>query len=245
MRWFMYIILFVFVCGALVQSVDFLCQKICRRKLTESEKRKLVGLALVVTLLSILAYLVLHQPKEHNGFLIVFEASIFSNGSIFISLAPFGMCAACLWLYYKPQKPEENSNSKTSRKDPKPLLWAAFVLGMVGILTVAVDISEWLRCRDAQKNRTGMVAEGRVCVLDQQPWSGHHPGDLILIDGKQFRVNSFICSHGYAKSIAHGGVLKDGVWARIHYVPNKRYIGRSSGNVIDAVIYRIEINPRK
>lgn len=244
MCWLVSLVLFAFTCGVLVQYADVLCQKFCHRKLTESEKGKWVGLALAVTFLAVLLHMVFHQPKENHGFLTVFESGFFTNGSILISLGPFIICAGCLLIYYKPQ---ENANRpKSPQKETKPLLWGALVTGVVGIFTVSVDISEWLRCRDAEQNGTGTVVEGRVCVLETQPWSGHHPGDLLLIDGKQFRIDSFTCSHVYTKSIAHGGVLKDGVWARIHYVPSKRH-GSDKGaeNVIDAVIYRVEMNPRK
>ncbi len=61
------------------------------------------------------------------------------------------------------------------------------------------------------------VAEGFVHVLYKQPVHGHDKGDLIEVGKKQFVINYFVHTQAYDKTIAHGGVLKDGVYARVYY----------------------------
>ena len=61
------------------------------------------------------------------------------------------------------------------------------------------------------------VAEGQVQVLHEQPATGHTRGDIITVNGKQFEVNYFYVTPAYRNTLAHGGVLGGGVYARLYY----------------------------
>lgn len=61
------------------------------------------------------------------------------------------------------------------------------------------------------------VVEGRVQVLHEQPATGHTKGDIITVSGKQFEVNYFYLTPAYRNTLAHGGVLGGGVYARLYY----------------------------
>jgi hypothetical protein len=61
------------------------------------------------------------------------------------------------------------------------------------------------------------VVEGPVQVLHEQPATGHTRGDIITVNGKQFEVNYFYLTPAYRNTVAHGGVLASGVYARIYY----------------------------
>lgn len=61
------------------------------------------------------------------------------------------------------------------------------------------------------------VVEGPVQVLHEQPVTGHTRGDIITVNGKQFEVNYFYLTPAYRNTVAHGGVLASGVYARIYY----------------------------
>ena len=61
------------------------------------------------------------------------------------------------------------------------------------------------------------VVEGPVQVLHEQPVKGHTRGDIITVNGKQFEVNYFYLTPAYRNTVAHGGVLASGVYARIYY----------------------------
>jgi hypothetical protein len=80
------------------------------------------------------------------------------------------------------------------------------------------------------------VVEGQVHVLHEQPATGHTKGDLITVNGKQFEVNYFYLTPAYHLTLAHGGVLGGGVYARIYYCNNQwdlsRVPGGSSGEIL-------------
>jgi hypothetical protein len=61
------------------------------------------------------------------------------------------------------------------------------------------------------------VVEGQVQVLHEQPATGHTKGDVITVNVKQFEVNYFYLTPAYRNTLAHGGVLASGVYARIYY----------------------------
>ena len=61
------------------------------------------------------------------------------------------------------------------------------------------------------------VVEGQVQVLHEQPATGHTKGDIITVNGKQFEVNYFYATPAYRNTLAHGGVLQSGVYARLYY----------------------------
>jgi hypothetical protein len=88
----------------------------------------------------------------------------------------------------------------------------------------------------AYRNGEYQVVEGPVQVLHEQPPTGHTKGDIIIVNGKQFEVNYFYLTPAYRNTIAHGGVLNSGVYARIYYYNNpwdlSRVPGGSSGEIL-------------
>jgi hypothetical protein len=71
------------------------------------------------------------------------------------------------------------------------------------------------------------IAEGIVAVLREQPAHGHSSGDRIVVGGKPFEVNYFHATSTYRQTIAHGGALRAGVYARLSHA--------------DGAILRVEI----
>ena len=69
----------------------------------------------------------------------------------------------------------------------------------------------------AYRNGEYQVAEGPVRVLHEQPATGHSQGDIIAVNGQEFEVNYFYATPAYRKTLAHGGVLAGGVYARIYH----------------------------
>jgi hypothetical protein len=61
------------------------------------------------------------------------------------------------------------------------------------------------------------VVEGQVQVLHRQPATGHTKGDVIAVNGEQLEVNYFYHTPAYRNTLAHGGVLGPGAYARIYY----------------------------
>ena len=94
------------------------------------------------------------------------------------------------------------------------LIWSLFWLYLHLLPDVFGHITVLL---DAYRNKRYQVVEGPVRVLHLQPSSGHTKGDIVEVEGKQFEVNYFYATPAYNKTLAHGGVLGDGVDARIYY----------------------------
>ena len=65
------------------------------------------------------------------------------------------------------------------------------------------------------------IAEGKVTVLRTQQKSGHQEGDLVKVGNKEFVIDFFRTTSAYKLTIAHGGHLKEGTYARIYHVGNK------------------------
>ena len=66
------------------------------------------------------------------------------------------------------------------------------------------------------------ITEGVVHVSSMQPYwrplgKGHHPGDKITVGDQPFEVDYFHESLGYKRTIAHGGALGEGIYARLHH----------------------------
>jgi hypothetical protein len=61
------------------------------------------------------------------------------------------------------------------------------------------------------------ITEGAVEVKHEQPYSGHTKGDIVVIGGKEFEVNFFKANPSYNVTIAHGGALRPGTYARVSY----------------------------
>jgi hypothetical protein len=70
---------------------------------------------------------------------------------------------------------------------------------------------------NAYQKKQYQFIEGQVQVLHQQPATGHTKGDVIAVNGEQFEVNYFYATPAYRNTIAYGGVLGAGVYARIYY----------------------------
>jgi hypothetical protein len=94
------------------------------------------------------------------------------------------------------------------------IAWALLWLYLHNFPHVFGHINSLVRAyRDGQYQ----VAEGAVQVLHEQPATGHTRGDIITVNGKQFEVNYFYLTPAYRNTLAHGGVLGGGVYARLYY----------------------------
>ncbi|MBC5766527.1 hypothetical protein [Ramlibacter albus] len=74
------------------------------------------------------------------------------------------------------------------------------------------------RLVQAYRNGTCEVAEGVVSVQFEQSRHGHSSGDRITIGGTKLVVNYFYATPAYRDTIAHGGVLRAGTYARVCHV---------------------------
>jgi hypothetical protein len=65
------------------------------------------------------------------------------------------------------------------------------------------------------------VVEGYVEVLRRQPEGGHAPAELVRVGSHSFKIDYFSSTPAYHRTIAYGGVLRDGVYVRIYHIGGK------------------------
>jgi hypothetical protein len=70
---------------------------------------------------------------------------------------------------------------------------------------------------DIYHNGQSQVVEGIVHISHEQPAHGHSSGDKITVGDQTFEVNYFLATPGYKQTISHGGVLREGVYVRLHH----------------------------
>lgn len=155
-----------------------------------------------------------HHWRRMNELHTVFDLTVGSNGvggdvlfrmAIGIGIAIAGM----LWLV------RVRRTQAGWRKTLNSLLLVAF-----GAIWLAVTLPVW---------RKSEVTEGTVHVTHMQPVHGHTSGDRIIVGDRAFEIDYFVLTPGYRQTIAHGGALREGVYARLrHY---------------DGVIIKVEVRP--
>lgn len=99
-------------------------------------------------------------------------------------------------------------------------LLRAIALGLIGLgmaFGLLYSCQQYLNFSTIYNNKQYNLAEGTVSVLHTQPATGHDAGDIVRIDGVEFEINYFHLTLGYNKTIAHGGLLQEGVYARVYY----------------------------
>jgi hypothetical protein len=150
-----------------------------------------------------------------SDFVTVFEIARGSNGvfagevfRLLVGLAALigGMAAlAFKW---------RNNGAKTWFGSVFVIAWALLWLYLHNFPHVFGHINSLV---GAYRHGQYQVVEGQVQMLHEQPATGHTSGDIITVNGKQFEVNYFYLTPAYRNTLAHGGVLNAGVYARIFY----------------------------
>jgi hypothetical protein len=87
----------------------------------------------------------------------------------------------------------------------------AFIQG----ISLYFFLDDYLPLRQLYREQKYEITEGQVHVRSTQPATGHAPGDSIMLGEHTFTIDYFIGSSGYTQTIAHQGVLTEGVNARI------------------------------
>ncbi|MCA9178746.1 MAG: hypothetical protein KDB14_29995 [Planctomycetales bacterium] len=99
---------------------------------------------------------------------------------------------------------------------PKAPCLVGFLLAVVLLGGSVVRVAQIARARDSLGQ--GSVVAGLVFVKHQQPLNGHGGDDVISIAGVDFALNWFSYSLGYNRTLAHGGILRDGVYVKVFHI---------------------------
>ena len=112
------------------------------------------------------------------------------------------------WVFYK-RNPEEELPGHADRGLFAVLVVFGLLWWVAHVNLIAFAIS------DITGNTR--VAEGVVHVSGIQAYHGHNASDKISVGGQPFEVNYFHATPGYKQTIARGGALENGVYARLHH----------------------------
>lgn len=129
------------------------------------------------------------------------------------------------------------SRKQTQEQIPRKLFGSAFMVGWAVLWLIfhfplwTISTTHLNHLLDVYRNGKCQIAEGLVHVAYVQPATGHAGGDKIIVDDQKFEVNYFLETPGYKQTISHGGVLREGVFARLHYY--------------DGVILKVEIETKE
>lgn len=96
------------------------------------------------------------------------------------------------------------------------IVWSVVVL--MDLIPMRREAEELYR---AYVNKQYVIAEGPVRVIHQQPMHGHDGNEIIEVNGINLTINHFSRTNAYKQTIAWGGVLREGVYARIYYYRGK------------------------
>lgn len=164
----------------------------------------------------------------------VFQTNYFSHGylPIVFLLALAGLIIALL-VWFK----RDSTGTRSRAKMIFLGLWIPVWL-FVFVLTLGILVSDGYKYTSALAEGRCDIVEGPVLLIRQQPRSGarswlqspkhsqgtlippatNAPGDLVKIGDKVFLVDFYSLGLGYQRTAAHGGVLTNGAYARLHYV---------------------------
>jgi hypothetical protein len=92
------------------------------------------------------------------------------------------------------------------------LIWS-----LVNLYSCVYYTQRQIRLTRIYESKQYQIAEGTVHVISIEPKEEHAPGDKIQVDGVEFEIVNNLLDFGYNTSITHGGVLTEGVFAKIFY----------------------------
>ena len=153
-----------------------------------------------------------------TDFATVFEINRWSNGllaeelfRLFVGVAALiGGIASVVYVGRKRDVPRRNVIPGLFLA-----VWAIFWLALHDFPQMFLRINDLAEAYDKGRFE---VSEGIVRVLHQQPAHGHTGGDRIVVGDKPFEVNYFYATPAYRQTIAHGGALQAGTYARLSHV---------------------------
>jgi hypothetical protein len=183
-----------------------------------------------------------------QSFVTVFQTSYFSNGylPILILCALAGLIVALVVLF---KRDSSGKRFQGGAKMIFLGFWIPVWL-FVFVLAVGMLISYGHKYTRALVDGRCDIVEGPVLLIRQQPKSGarlwlqspkhasltstgyagakgylappatNAPGDIVKVGDREFVMNFYSLGLGYQQTAAHGGVLTNGAYARLHYLGN-------------------------
>jgi hypothetical protein len=110
-----------------------------------------------------------------------------------------------------------------TRRQSHKLFGTVFVsfAGLMALLVIPSTILDYVHTRASYTHRTYQIVEGSVTDFDPMPVTGHRV-ETFKVAGIRFAFSDFDESdYGYNNTASHGGVIRQGLWVRICYLPRQ------------------------
>jgi hypothetical protein len=93
---------------------------------------------------------------------------------------------------------------------------ALMIMGLLWCLNQVLDHHRLTRALATQQAR---VVEGPVSNYEFRMHDGHG-FESFLVNGEGFHYSDFVPSGGYHQPASQGGMIREGLWVRLHYLGN-------------------------
>ena len=91
------------------------------------------------------------------------------------------------------------------------------VFGSLMIGAGILNYSNFANLRDAARNGSVAIAEGKIEQFVPMPYTGHAQ-ETFLVNGQYFSYSDYDLTKGFNQTQSHGGPLKEGLQVRITHV---------------------------
>jgi hypothetical protein len=149
----------------------------------------------------------------------VFEVSHFGNAHLdFLGIGVVALIIGLILPWFSKRKNLKSDHVQFKR------LALVYVVGplliLIGVIVFYSNVINERKLTSALANNQCDIVEGVVQVLHQEPVNGHDVGDHIKIGNKEFIYSYWTLTVTFNRTISHGGELKNGAVARLHYIGN-------------------------
>jgi hypothetical protein len=155
-------------------------------------------------------------------FLFTNETSGASFGSVVVIIVGiWGLFLVAVYMVW------QSDQLKSGAKSPIQFAFTSFIAMLLALFVFGAILqglkektsldAQFQQFRGIYENQQYIVVEGPVHVLHQQSAMGHDRGDVVVVGGTTFEISYFSSGYGYKYTIAHGGTLREGVYAKIYY----------------------------
>ncbi len=159
-----------------------------------------------------------------NDFYLIWQISPDSNGvqSGNLTRLFFSIAILIIGIFIAFATKDNYHCHSNKKRSPYSILIVGVIFSVASTIFYLFDAGGNDMLYDAFINNEYKTVEGEVHVFHEQRAMGHSKGDIIEIDHETFVIDAFYRTAAYKKIIAHGGALKEGVYARIRYLEKNK-----------------------
>jgi hypothetical protein len=155
----------------------------------------------------------------HTVFIFTDKAGLIWEGSGEMAVGIISFAVTSAWALYAFYALVFNRNLKriTNLMLAMILMFSATGFIWSGYKEMRRFGNEYSHIQELYNSQSYKIVEGMVHVIRVESQSGHDAGDVIRVGDVGFAISCYNIQFTYSQAIHCGGVLSDGVFARIYY----------------------------